>query len=227
MYDKLVAEVDNTDTSDSVLKTKYNADKKELKKKIPNVTDYVKKAKLTEFKNKIPDVSSLATKAALTTVENKIPDVSNLVEKTNYNTKVTDIESKLNNHNQDKYITTPKFNTLAADVFNTRLAQANVVVKTDFDNTVSSLDNEIATNKTKNKSIENEIKKLKTLDLSFFISKSHFEEDGSQNYLVFQPIKRYIKLIVNNKLYISSWNLKDYMTKLLSLLLDLIIALIH
>ena len=227
MYDKLVAEVDNTDTSDSVLKTKYNADKKELKKKIPNVTDYVKKAKLTEFKNKIPDVSSLATKAALTTVENKIPDVSNLVEKTNYNTKVTDIESKLNNHNQDKYITTPKFNTLAADVFNTRLAQANVVVKTDFDNTVSSLDNEIATNKTKNKSIENEIKKLKTLDLSFFIGKSHFEEDGSQNYLVFQPIKRYIKLIVNNKLYISSWNLKDYMTKLLSLLLDLIIALIH
>ena len=81
MYDKLVAEVDNTDTSDSVLKTKYNADKKELKKKIPNVTDYVKKAKLTEFKNKIPDVSSLATKAALTTVENKIPDVSNLVKK--------------------------------------------------------------------------------------------------------------------------------------------------
>ena len=227
MYDKLVAEVDNTDTSDSVLKTKYNADKKELKKKIPNVTDYVKKAKLTEFKNKIPDVSSLVTKAALTTVENKIPDVSNLVKKTNYNTKVTDIESKLNNHNQDKYIRTPKFNTLAADVFNTRLAQANVVVKTDFDNTVSSLDNEIATNKTKNKSIENEIKKLKTLDLSFFIGKSHFEEDGSQNYLVFQPIKRYIKLKVNNKLYISSWNLKDYMTKLLSLLLDLIIALIH
>ena len=98
MYDKLVAKVDNIDTSDSVLKTKYNVDKKELKKKILNVTDFVKKAKLTEFKNKIPDVSSLATKAVLTTVENKIPDVSNLVKKTDYNTKVTDIESKLNNH---------------------------------------------------------------------------------------------------------------------------------
>ena len=93
------------------------------------MTDFVKKAKLTKFKNKIPDVSSLAKKAALTTVENKIPDVSNLVKKTDYNTKVTDIKSKLNNHNHDKYITNPKFNTLAADVFNTRLAQANVLVK--------------------------------------------------------------------------------------------------
>ena len=38
--------------------------------------------------------------------------------------------------------------------------------KTKFDNTVSSLNNKIAANKTKNESIENEIKKLKTLDLS-------------------------------------------------------------
>ena len=30
-------------------------------------------------------------------------------------TKVTEIEDKLNNHNHDKYITTPEFNTLAAD----------------------------------------------------------------------------------------------------------------
>ena len=46
-------------------------------------------------------------------------------------------------------MTTPEFNTLAADVFNTRLAQANSVTKTDFDNNVSSLDNKIAANKTK------------------------------------------------------------------------------
>ena len=31
------------------------------------------------------------------------------------------------------------------------------------------------------------LKKLKTLDLSYFIGKSYFEEDGLQNYLVFQP----------------------------------------
>ena len=48
VYDKLVAKVDNIDTSDFVLKTKYNTDKTELEKKIPDVTDFVKQAKLTE-----------------------------------------------------------------------------------------------------------------------------------------------------------------------------------
>ena len=61
VYDKLVAKVDNIDTSDFVLKTKYNTDKTELEKKIPDVTDFVKKANLTELENKIPDISNLAT----------------------------------------------------------------------------------------------------------------------------------------------------------------------
>ena len=79
----------------------------------------------------------MATKTALTTVENKIPDVSNLVNKTDYNTKVTETENKLNNHNHDKYIDISEFNKLAADVFNARLAQANLRTKTDFDAKVS------------------------------------------------------------------------------------------
>ena len=134
VHDKLVAKVDNIDTSDFVLKTKYNTDKTELEKKIPDVTDFVQKTKLTELENKIHDISNLATKTALTAVENKIPSVSNLVKKkTDYNTKVTDIENKLNNHNHDKYIDTSEFNKLAADVFNARLAQANLITKTDFD----------------------------------------------------------------------------------------------
>ena len=49
----------------------------------------------------------------------------------------------------------------------------------------------------------NELKKLKTFDLSYFIGKSHFEEDGRQNYLVFQPISRYFKIIANTR-FISS-----------------------
>ena len=75
--------------SEFVLKTNYNADKIEFKKKNPDVTDFVKQVKLSELENKIPDSSNLATKTALTAVENKIPSVSNLVEKTNCNTKVT------------------------------------------------------------------------------------------------------------------------------------------
>ena len=49
MYDKLVAKVNNIDTSDFVLKTKYNTDKTEWGKKTPKVTDFVKEAKLTEL----------------------------------------------------------------------------------------------------------------------------------------------------------------------------------
>ena len=70
------------------------------------------------------------------------------------------------------------------------------------------LGSKIAVNKTTNVSVENEFKKSKTFDLSCFRGKSHFEEDGTQNYLLFQPIHRYIKLIANNNLYISSWKSK-------------------
>ena len=139
MHDKLVAKVNNFDTSDFLLKTKYNADKKELEKKIPDMSNLVKKTKLTELENKISDVSSLVTKIALTTVENKIPDVSSLVKKTDCKTKITEIEKKLTDHNHDKYITTPEFNTLAEDVFNARFAQADLITKTDFDAKLWSL----------------------------------------------------------------------------------------
>ena len=65
-------------------------------------------------------------------------------------------------------ILTPEFNPLAASVFNARLAQANLVTKTDFDNGVSSLDSKIAANKTKNESIENKLKKAKNIWFKLF-----------------------------------------------------------
>ena len=52
---------------------------------------------------------------------------------------VTEIENNLNDHNFDKYIGTQEFNKLAADVFNARFAQANLITKTDFDAKLSSL----------------------------------------------------------------------------------------
>ena len=111
VYDKLVAKViaiplNNINTSDSMSKTNYDTDRSELENKIPDVTDSVKKAKLTELEDKIPYISNLVTKTGLTTVENKMPNVSNLVDKTDYNTKVTEIKSKLTDHNHDNYIDT-------------------------------------------------------------------------------------------------------------------------
>ena len=85
-------------------------------------------AKVTEIEGKIPSIG-LATNSALTCAENKITDVNNLVKKTDYNTKLSDIEEKIIDHNYDKYITTPEFNTLAADVFNARLAAQTDLIK--------------------------------------------------------------------------------------------------
>ena len=82
VYNKLVAKVDNINTSGFVLKTKYETDKSELENKIPDSSDLVKKtdyyAKTTDIEGKIPNVSNLVTKTALTIVENKKPDVSSL-----------------------------------------------------------------------------------------------------------------------------------------------------
>ena len=142
--------------------------------------------------------------------ENKILSVRSLVKKTDYYTKISELEKKLTDHNHDKYITTPEFNTLAADVFNARLAQANLITKTDFDAKLSSLNRKITSNKSKHLLVENELKKLKTFDSSCFIGKSHFEEDGTQNYLLFQPTYRYFKRIagVGNGDYIYYWQYK-------------------
>ena len=211
VYDKLVAKVNNIDTSDFLLKTKHNTDKTELENKISDVTDFVKEAKLTELENKIPDISSLATKTALTAVENKIHSISSLAKKTDYNIKITKVKNKLN-HNHDKYIDTSEFNKLTADAFNVRIAQANLITKADLDAKLSSLNKKFTKNKSKHLLVDNELNKLETFDSSYFICKSHFEEDETQNYLVFQPLNKYFKLITIT-LSILSWQSKGLSTK--------------
>ena len=51
------------------------------------------------------------------------------MKKADYNTKISEIEKKVSDHNHDKYITTPEFINLAAGVFTGRLAQADLVTK--------------------------------------------------------------------------------------------------
>ena len=90
-----------------------------------------------------------------------------------------------------------------------RIAQANLITKTDFDDKLSNLNRKITSNKTKHALVENEFKKLKILDSSYFIGNNYFEEDGAQNYLVFQPISRYFKINGNNILPWKSKGLSD------------------
>ena len=155
-YDRFVTKVNSIDTSGLVLKTKYDADKTVLQKKISDTSLLVKKTdyktKIAEIESKIPSMSNLATKTLLATVENKIPDISSIVKKIQ---KLLKLKKKLTDHNHDKYVTTPECNTLASDIFNARLKRANLVTKANFDNNVSSLDRKIAANKTKIESIQN------------------------------------------------------------------------
>ena len=104
-----------------------------------------------------------------------MPDISTLIKKSNYDTKIAEIESK--------YVSNTGFDS--------KLAQANVITKRNFEAQVFEL--------------ENNIKKLQIFDSSYFGGKSHFEEDGTQDYLVFQPITRYFTI---NEKYILSWKSK-------------------
>ena len=82
-----------------------------------------------------------------------------------------------------------------------------MIIKTEFDSKLSNLNSKITQNKSKQLLLENELNKLKTSDSSYFIGKSHFEEDDTQNYLVFQALNKYFTLITGTK-YISSWKCK-------------------
>ena len=83
-YNSLKTKVDNIDTTNFVLKAKYEKDGSDFEdkiskidKKIPDVSGLVKKrdfnAKVTKIEGKIPSISGLATNLALTAVEKKIP----------------------------------------------------------------------------------------------------------------------------------------------------------
>ena len=96
-----------------------------------------------------------------------------------------------------------EFNTLAANIFNARLAQANLITKTDFDAKLSSFNKKITANKTKHFLNDN--------DLSYYSGKQYFDDGSSkQNYLVFLPINKYFKLnsVAGAADYVLSWQSK-------------------
>ena len=82
-----------------------------------------------------------------------------------------------------------------------------MITKTDFDAKLSSLNKKITQKKAKHLLVESELNKIKTFDSSYFIGKSHFDENVTQNYLVFQSINKYFKVITSAD-YVSSWKSK-------------------
>ena len=148
-----------------------------VENEISNVNGLATKPALGAVENKISDASKFATKTTLTNLSNMVPDISTLIKKSDYDIKIAEIESKF----------------ISNTGFDWKLAQANVITKRNFD--------------AKTIELKNNIKKLQTFDSSYFRGKNYFDEDGTQNYLVFLHIGRYFRLIANAK-YILSWKSK-------------------
>ena len=92
----------------------------------------------------------------------KAPGPNGLVTATVLNTKIKEVENKIPNH--DKYITTPRFNKLTAESFTVKLKQANLVIKTDFDNKLASFNKRITSNKIKRLEVQKKLNNLITKD---------------------------------------------------------------
>ena len=120
----------------------------------------------------------------LTNLSNTVPDISTLIKESDYDTKIAEIENG--------YVSNTGFSS--------KLAQANVITKRTFGAKIIDL--------------ENKIKKLQTFDSSYFKGKSHFEEDGVQNYLVFQPMYRYLR--IGNSDYVLSWKSKGLSNEIIT-----------
>ena len=188
--------------ADFFKKTKYDTDKSDLEKKIndagkktPNISRIVKKAdyntKISKIEGRIPSITGLDTTAALTAVTNKISDVSNLVKKADYDTKILDFERK--------YVTASDNNKFTSQTLDAKIKQKRLVDKsavagfinnTDLDKKVAALAKKAELKAEQDKTI-----KLQAFDSSYFCDKSHFEHNGTQNYLVFQPMYRCFKKI--------------------------------
>ena len=83
-----------------------------------------------------------------------------MVKKTDFNTKVTEIEDKISN-------------------------DTNLVKKTDLDTKLKKISDKVTKNQSKHLLVENEIKKLKEFDLSYFRGENYFGGNNI-NHLVFK-----------------------------------------
>ena len=91
---------------------------------------------------------------------------------------------------------------------------SSLVKETDYDTKLQDISKRITSNKTKYLLVENELKKLKTFDLSYFKGKNHLGEDGTQMLLVFQSIIKYFRRIagVGSSEYVYFWESSEVLS---------------
>ena len=117
---------------------------------------------------------------------------------------------------KSKYFTTTDYNKFTNEKFDVKMKQKQLIYKSDtsefLDN--SDLNKKIATLETKAelKLEQDKIIKPQAFYSSYFCGKSYFEDDGTQNYLVFQPMCIFLKKLVALIIF-QNRNLKDRLMK--------------
>ena len=123
-------------------------------------------------------------------VESKIPDVSGLGKKIFYDAKVSDIEKK--------YFTSSDYNKFTSGILDSKIKEKGLIDKFSISNLAknSGLSTKLAILATKAelKAEQRKIKKLQKLDLSYFIYKKLFGDDGFYNISVYQPTLNTLEL---------------------------------
>ena len=216
----MVAKLNTIDSSKLVLKAKYDTDKSDLEKKIsdadkktPDTTRLAKektvyKAKITDIENKIPSISGLATITAFASVKNKMPNVNNPAKektKTYCGGKRSDIKSK--------FVTTVDYHKFTKDIIANNIKSEGLVNKSTISEFINNADldkkKKVATLAAKSelKAEQDKITKLEAFDSRYFHDKSHTEDDRTQNYLVFQLMRRYFEKVGSSQ-HILSWKSK-------------------
>ena len=97
-----------------------------------------------------------------------------LLKKKDYGSEITEIENKIPS------ISSLATNSALSTVENKIPDVSSLVKKTDFDTKLKKISDRVASNKSKHL--------LEKFDAAYFRGKNYFEGDGTQNYLVFQPM---------------------------------------
>ena len=127
------------------------------------------------------------------------------------NTKISGAGNKIPDNY--KYITTKKFNKLAAGTLVARLKQADFKNKTTFDNKLTSFKKRITSNKTKYLEVKKKLNSLITKDYVFFLGRIYFKSNDGFELKAIDVLE-----LKNDKGtdHVLSWNQREYLVLNLS-----------
>ena len=119
------------------------------------------------------------------------------------------------------------YNKFTKEIIDVKIKEKTLLHKSDISKLVKMFDlnTKLVTLATKveyninnksRKAVKDKIVKLQAFDSNYSCRKSHFEDDATQSYLVFQSVSRYFKTVANT-LKLQRGNQKCYLMRVLDI----------